>query len=136
MEPASRIGEAGKRNMKKQHNISEHQLTSRYRNKRNRKAAIGLDEIHKKHGYFDSKIFYAKDKATYTFLKGDAVIVLHLDISRHCLYLNGHKVTSIDAHPDLSDFLTVFKQCLEENSMTQNFIQPFDTIVSHLCETN
>src|SRR3989339_1657814 len=75
---------------------------------------------HKRMGYYDGKIFFASDRATYTFVHEDAVVILHLDVARSSLYLNGHKITSMNEQDELPEFLERFKKCLASNPQTQS----------------
>ncbi len=94
--------------------------------------AASVEKVHKKNGYYDGKIFYAADKVTYTFVHDDAVMILHFDLTRQTLFLKGHRVTSLDFHPDLAEFLGRFRKCLDDNVKTKGFIRPFDCLVSSL----
>jgi hypothetical protein len=92
-------------------------------------AAPGLEKIFQKHGYYDGKIFYSGNRATYTFIHDDEVIVLHLDLDKKSLFLKGHKIMSLEDHPQLSQFLGQFKKCLQENPQTKEFVGSYDAIV-------
>ncbi len=91
--------------------------------------APGLEKIFQKHGYYDGKIFYSGSRATYTFIQDDEVIVLHLDLDKKALFLKGHKITSLEDHPRLSQFLGQFRKCLQENPQTKEFVRCYDAIV-------
>lgn len=97
---------------------------------------IDLDYIHKKDGYYDGKIFYSYDKVTYTFVDKEEVIVLHFDSTKSSLFLKGHKVLSMDMHPELEYYLSKFKKCLLDNPKTERFVKPFDALISSLCDIN
>ena len=96
-------------------------------------AAPGLEKIFQKHGSYDGKIFCSDSRATYTFIHEDEVIVLHLDLDKKALFLKGHKITSLQDHPRLSEFLSQFKKCLQENPQTKEFVRSYDAIVVALC---
>lgn len=120
----------GKTVMSKSKYISE----AATRRGRRKKPGVPLDleRIHQRNGYFDGKIFYAPDRATYTFLYDDQVMVLHFDLSRRALYLKGHKIQSLDDHPQLEQMLSVFKDCLSQNPKTKDFVKFFDECVAAL----
>ncbi|MBU0506901.1 MAG: hypothetical protein ABII18_11550 [bacterium] len=122
--------------MAKTTNMQEHELKKHQKRSRKKQPPVSLDEIHKKNGYYDGNIFFAQDKATYTFLHENNVTVIHLDALRLSFYLNGHKINSIEDHPDLPDFLAQFKRCLCQNPQTEHLIKPFQTIVAHISETS
>lgn len=106
--------------------------------KRGRKAssdAPNLEKIHKKNGYYDGKIFYSADKVTLTFVHHDEVMVLHLDLNRRSLFLKGHRVMSLDFHPDLAEFLGRFRKCLDDNIKTKGFLPTFDGVVATLSDS-
>lgn len=89
----------------------------------------GLEEIFQKHGSYDGKIFCSASRATYTFIHEDEVIVLHLDLDKKTLFLKGHRITSLQDHPRLPEFLGQFKKCLQENPQTKEFVRSYDAIV-------
>jgi len=93
-----------------------------------------LKHTHKKNGYYDGKIFYDTDRATYTFIFEEEVIVLHFDLNKKSLYFKGRLISSLEIHPELSSFLSDFKRHLQENSKTASFLKIYDQIVSSLCE--
>lgn len=95
-----------------------------------------LEKIFEKDGYYDGKIFYSGTRATYTFIHEDEVISLHLDLEKNAIFFKGHKITSLDTHPNLSDFLGKFRQCILDNPHTQDFIKVYDAVISGLCKTS
>ncbi|MBF0104338.1 MAG: hypothetical protein HQM16_03315 [Deltaproteobacteria bacterium] len=97
---------------------------------------VDLDYIHQKDGYYDGKIFFSFDKVTYTFVDNEEVVVLHYDSVKNSLFLKGHKIVSLNQHPDLELYLSKFKKCLIENSKTEKFVKPFDAVISSLCRAN
>ena len=94
--------------------------------------APNLEKFFEKDGYYDGKIFCSPSRATYTFICDDEVIVLHLDLDKKALFLKGHKITSRKDHPQLSEFLTRFKKCLQGNPQTKEFVRSYEAIVSSL----
>lgn len=97
---------------------------------------LELGKVYKKNGYFDGTVFYAQDKATFTFLDGDEVIVLHLDATRRFLYLKGHKITDPHTHPQLEKYLGMFKDRLRGNAGTKKFVKAFEAALADLLESN
>ena len=93
-----------------------------------------LQETHRKHGYFDGRFFYSSDRATYTFLYKHQVIILHFDVGKKHLYFNGHKITALDVHADLPEFLEQFKKCLMQNPQTKELLHQFDCVLAQLYE--
>ena len=120
--------------MEKQEYIFESQR-KRSRKKKALKP-LDLEYIHQKDGFYDGKIFYSHDKVTHTFVHNDEVIVLHYDLTKNSIFLKGHKIISVDSHPDLEYYLAKFKKCLLDNPKTLKFVRPFDLLLSSLCETN
>lgn len=92
-----------------------------------------LDHVLQKNGYFDGKLFHARDKATYTFIHDDEVITLHLDEARKTLFFQGHKVTDLTAHPHLDEFIGVFKKLLAQNPKAHHLAKVLDGALSTLC---
>jgi hypothetical protein len=98
------------------------------------KSRAELERIHEKDGYYDGKLFYSKDRVTYTFVSKGEVISLHLDLLRNALFLKGHRISTFEDHSNLAEFLSRFKKCLLDNAKTKKFVPTYDTIVSGLCE--
>lgn len=94
--------------------------------------AWSLEKVHNQRRYYDGKIFYAADKVTYTFMFEEEVVVLHFDRDRQALFFKGHRVESLNIHPNISEFLTEFRRLLEENPQTKEFLGSFDVAVGHL----
>jgi len=119
--------------------IREHYINETNK-KRGRKKKVSypkdLEHIHQKNGYFDEKIFYSADRVTYTFLNDDDVIVLHYDVNTDHLFLKGHRIKNIHAHPHLHEFLTKFKKCLMDNPKTKKFVTSIDKVITSLIEAH
>lgn len=98
--------------------------------------SLAIEEVHQKNGYYDGKVFFSQDRATYTFVYQNEVIVLHFDLTKGQIYFKGHKLTSLDIHPEMLTFLAQFKKSLLDNPKTARFVQPFDTIMTMLNELN
>lgn len=96
------------------------------------KSSKSLDQIIKSNGYNHGKLFHSHDKATYTFVYDNEVISLHFNVQKQDLYLKGHKITNLEVHPLLNDFLLRFKKALMEDAETKHFIPLFDTTVNRL----
>jgi hypothetical protein len=92
-----------------------------------------LNHVLHKNGYFDGKLFHARDKATYTFIHDDEVITLHLDQTRKTLFFQGHKVTDLSLHPHLHEFIAVFKKLLTQNDQAHHLVSALDGALSTLC---
>lgn len=92
-----------------------------------------LDHVLHKNGYFDGKLFYAHDKATYTFIHDDDVITLHLDQTRKTLFFQGHKVTDLSFYPHLGEFIAVFKKLLMQNDQAHHLANALDGALLTLC---
>lgn len=121
--------------MKKQQYIDE--SPRRRGRKRKPTEPLDIEQVHQKNGFYDGKIFFSYDKVTYTFVyEGTEVIVLHFDLNKSALFLKGHRLVSLDIHPELQTFLAQFKRCLMDNPKTQKFVKPFDTVVSTLGDLN
>ena len=101
-------------------------------NRETREGQVNLEKVYQKNGVYDGKLFFSADKATYTFLFDNEVIVLHLDLPRKVLFLKGHKVQSMNQHAKLALFLDRFRQCLQENIETEPFVEIYDTIIAEL----
>lgn len=97
---------------------------------------MALEEVHQKNGYYDGTIFFSNDRATYTFVYLDDVIVLHFDVLKNHIYFKGHKLTSLDVHPEISSFLGQFKKALIDNPKTSRLVHPFDAIMTTLAGLN
>jgi hypothetical protein len=91
-----------------------------------------LEKVHNQKRYYDGKIFFAADKVTHTFVFEEEVVVIHFDLSRNALFFKGHKIESLEIHPNIKEFLSHFRQLLQENPQTKNFLEPFDEAVNHL----
>jgi hypothetical protein len=91
-----------------------------------------LESIIQTGGYQDGRLFFSRDKATYTFLNETEVVSLHFDLSKHDLYLKGHRIATLDDHAHLADFLLRFKKALSENPNAQHFVTAFDIAVAKL----
>lgn len=100
--------------------------------KKKRGQPWSLEKVHNQKRYYDGKIFYAADKVTHTFVFEEEVVVLHFDLSRHALFFKGHKIESLEIHPNINEFLSNFRRLLEENPQTKEFLGPFDEAVAHL----
>lgn len=91
-----------------------------------------LESIIKDGGYDNGRLFTSQSKATYTFLHDTEVISLHFDALKLALFLKGHKITNLEDHPHLGDFLTRFKRALLQHRSAKKFLVPFDTALSRL----
>ena len=100
--------------------------------KKNPNKPVDLERLHRRNGHYDGKIFYSVDKVTYTFVHEGDVIALHFDLEKAVLFFKGHKILSLDAHPNLRAFLSRFKQCLTDNPKTAKFVKPYESVLASL----
>lgn len=102
-------------------------------NKRGGRRSLPLENIYRKNGHFDGKLFHAKDRMTYTFLFQGEVIVLHFDKERRALFLKGHKIADLTGEQDLYDHLKRFKLAMLANPKAEGFVQAFNGVLAELC---
>lgn len=96
-------------------------------------AASGeLESIIKNGGYDNGQLFTSQNKATYTFLHEAEVVSLHFDAIKQIFFLKGHKITNLESHPHLSEFLTRFKKALLQHRSAKKILIPFDIALSRL----
>ena len=91
-----------------------------------------LESIIKGGGYDNGRLFTSKNKATYTFIYETEVISLHFDAVKQILFLKGHKITNLENHPRLSEFLMRFKMALLQHRSTKKLLIPFDIALLRL----
>lgn len=91
-----------------------------------------LEQIIQEKGYEQGRLFLAKDRATYTLIYHDQVLSLHFDVDKKSLFLNGHKLNSLDDHPDLDKLLLIFNKELVSAGALKEFIAEFGASVSKL----
>lgn len=94
-----------------------------------------LDNIIQKQGYEKGRLFFSKDRATYTFLDQDEVLSLHFDFNRRALFLNGRKILNRKNHPELERLLELFKRELVNHNLSQEFLLVFGAVASQLEKT-
>jgi len=94
-----------------------------------------LDPIIQEQGYQKGRLFFSKDRATYTSLSQDEVLSLHFDFSRRVLFLNGRKILNFETHPELERLLESFKRELISHNLPQEFLLAFGSAVSQLEKT-
>lgn len=91
-----------------------------------------LESIIKGSGYDNGRLFASKNKATYTFLYETEVVSLHFDAVKQVLFLKGHKITNLENHPRLSEFLARFKKVLLQHRAAKKLLIPFDIALLRL----
>lgn len=93
-----------------------------------------LEAIIRKNGYERGKLFYATDKATFTFIHHDEVLSLHFDLRKQGLFLQGHKISFLNAHENLEELITLFKRELVARKAPRDLLAAFDATVSRLSQ--
>lgn len=94
-----------------------------------------LEEIIRKNGYERGKLFYAADKATFTFIHHDEVVSLHFDLKKQGLFLQGHKISFLSDHENLEELLSLFKRELIAHKAPRELMTVFDATLSRLSQS-
>ncbi len=88
----------------------------------------GYDQLFKKHGVLDRKLFHANNKITFTFVANSEVVSLHFDSVRKTIFYKGHNVANLKLTPIQKEQLLQFKKELEKNPETESFAGPYSEV--------
>lgn len=95
-------------------------------------APTRYDTIIKNYAPKDGRLFYSKDRATFTFLDKDEVVSLHLDARKANLFYKGHRLVGAEDLTELTDYLTRLKRALVENPDTHRLLPAFEAVITRL----
>jgi hypothetical protein len=91
-----------------------------------------LDSFFQKNGVYDGKLFFSKDRVTYTFIFETEAVALHLDAAKQALFIRGHRVMSLDGQPQYALFLKRFRHALTAEPKTAALLRVFDSVLETL----